>query len=52
MFKTQYRIVTNAYRGYEVQFKYWWMPFYVMLGINTCSTLEEARDIIQRQKVK
>lgn len=34
--KTKYRIVTDAYEGYEVQYKKWWMPFYMQFPrVNT-----------------
>ena len=31
--KNRYRIVTDAYAGYEVQVKYWWFP---LLWIQDC----------------
>ena len=43
LFKTKYRVVTDAYCGFEAQFKYWWSPIWRQTGgTNTSATLEEA----------
>lgn len=48
MFKNKYRIVTDLYSGYEVQFRRWYFPFWVQCGtgrrkcVNTHSTIEQA----------
>jgi len=39
----RYRIVTDAYLGYEVQQRPRWWPFWSQIGINTHATIEEAR---------
>ena len=53
VFRTRYRIVTDAYAGFEIQFRYWWMPFWMQLDIiNTYSTLEAAEDHIKRRTHK
>ena len=49
--KTRYRIVKDGYCGYEAQYKKWWMPFYCQIGyVNTSSTIEKARQIIDRHR--
>lgn len=48
MFKTKYRVVTDSYSGYEVQFKLWWWPFWMQAHgpggarANTFNNLENA----------
>lgn len=44
---TQYRIVTDKFQGFEVQYKVWWWPFWSQCGTrssdtNTHHTVEEA----------
>jgi hypothetical protein len=51
--KTRYRIVTDEYLGYEVQYKKWWWPFWVQVGytgglVNTWSTVESAERFARR----
>ena len=46
-FKTKYRIVTDAYCGYEVQCKMWWIPFWFQPSINTHFSIESARRYIE-----
>lgn len=47
-FKTKYRIVTDAYCGYEVQYKSWWWPFWIQAGFtNTHLSIEQARKYIE-----
>ena len=38
MFKNKYRIVTDGYNGYEVQFRRWFLPFYVELNYGNSHT--------------
>lgn len=38
----EYRIVTDAYAGYEVQRRWRWFPFWIQVGTNTHSTIEKA----------
>ena len=52
MFKTKWRVVTDGYLGYEVQFRHWWMPFFCQYGINTYSSVEKAIAAITRYKKK
>ena len=49
-FKTRYRIVRDRYAGYEVQWRYWWMPFYVQGATNTHCSLASAQRYIERIK--
>lgn len=48
IFRTRYRIVTDAYAGYEVQFRYWWIPFYIQYEINTHQSIEAARAFMSK----
>ncbi len=53
MFKTRYRIVTDAHLGYEAQMRYWWLPFWFQLsdgyrGCNTHPSIERAEAFIQK----
>jgi hypothetical protein len=51
MFKTKYRVVRDAFAGYEVQFKYWWSPFWLQVGFsNSHSSLKEAKEFIKKSK--
>lgn len=56
MFKNKYRIVTDKFSGYEVQFKPWYLPFYYQVGdennkhTNTSYTVEDAELLIERHK--
>ena len=48
LFKKRYRIVTDSYAGYEVQYKYPWWPFWIQApsrghATNTHITLERAK---------
>lgn len=51
MFKTKYRVVTDAYAGYEIHAKYWWMPFYFYVE-STYSSKEDALTKIVKLKKK
>jgi hypothetical protein len=46
--KTEYRIVTDEYAGYEAQVWRWYWPFWSQMGINTHKTIEKARDYIDK----
>ena len=43
LFETRYRIVMDSYNGYEAQYKRWWWPCWMQIGINTSLTVEAAR---------
>lgn len=48
----KYRIVKDSYLGYEVQVKYRWWPFWIMIdGGNTYSSVEHAKAAIKQHKV-
>lgn len=48
-FKTKYRIVTDCYRGYQAQFKYWWWPLWFQCyGVNSRDTIDGARLVIDK----
>jgi hypothetical protein len=50
LFKTKYRIVTDNYLGYEVQFKKWWLPFWTQTWLpNTHPSIDEARQYIGKR---
>jgi hypothetical protein len=52
-FRTRYRIVNDAYAGYQVDYKPWWSPFWIQAGFtNTHSSLERAEDFMNRHKNK
>lgn len=51
-FKTKYRIVTDTYAGYEVQLKFWWLPFYIQWKINTHSSPESAEEWLKNRMNK
>ena len=42
MMKPRYRIVTDAYLGYQVEWWRWYWPFWCMPNVNTFSSLEQA----------
>lgn len=58
MFKTQYRVVTDNYAGYEVQYKPWWWPFWRQVDgpgkykVNTFISLEAARDYANKLRYR
>lgn len=48
--RKKYRIVTDSYCGYEVQYKYPWFPFWLQVaGCNTHASVEEAEQWLQRR---
>lgn len=54
---SRYRIVTDAYAGYEVQKWRWWFPFWVECHsrgyfANTHSSVEKAKKFIEWHKSK
>lgn len=47
--KNEYRIVTDAYAGYEVQVRRWWFPLWMQVNFtNTHRTPEEAEEYAKR----
>lgn len=47
--KTKYRIVPDNYKGFQIDYKLWWWPFWIQWDrANTFSTLEEAEAVIER----
>ena len=48
----KYRVVTDAYSGYEVQVKDFWLRPYVQVNINTFPTVELALKFINELKEK
>lgn len=50
--KNRYRIVRDAYLGYEAQVSYWWLPFFwFQMGFaNTHSSVGEAERYIRRTR--
>ena len=54
--KTQYRIVTDKFGGFEVQKRLWYYPFWFQIQnekrypINTHRTIEEAEKLIEIDK--
>lgn len=51
MFKTKYRVVLDAYSGFEAQYRKWWMPFWLQInGVNTSSSLDAAKVIIKAHR--
>ena len=51
IFRTRWRIVRDGYCGYEVQFREWWMPFWLEHGFtNTHVSIARAKDYIERHK--
>ena len=52
IFRTRFRIVRDNYSGFETQFRYWWMPFYLQGRSNTHPTIEKAKNYIEIRKTK
>ena len=52
--KTKYRIITDGYSGYEIQYRKWWYPFWCEFGIsNTHQSPEKAKEwLIRYLKMK
>ena len=48
----RYRVVTDAYSGYEVQVKDFWLRPWVQVNINTFNTVESAVEFIGELKDK
>lgn len=36
IFRTRYRIIENPFLGWEVQYKPWYCPFWIMLDFSNC----------------
>lgn len=46
----KYRIVTDHYCGYEVQYKSTWFPFWLQVGgCNTHTSVEKAEEWLDRR---
>ncbi len=55
LFKKRYRIITDTYSGYEVQYKYPLWPFWIEASApgystNTHSTIEKAKVFLAEHK--
>ena len=51
--KTKYRIVTDAYAGYEAQVKHWYFPFWLQInGVNTNISIEQVKALIANNRNK
>lgn len=48
MFTNNYRVTRDDYNGYVVEKKRWWFPLYLRLGMNTCTSLTNAKKLISR----
>jgi hypothetical protein len=53
MFNKQYRIVEDAFAGYECQCKRWWFPFWIQMHdrgrfTNTFHSLDKAKAFIEK----
>lgn len=56
-FDDRYRIVTDAFSGYEAQYRPWWFPFWIQMtgsrwGTNTHTTAFNAKKFIEAEKSK
>lgn len=51
LFRIRYRITTDVYLGYQVEFRYWWVPFYIQVDrANTWGSLELAKAYLKKCK--
>lgn len=59
LFKSKWRIVSDNYLGFEVQKKFWFLPFWFqvdfcgrvhLVSSNTFPTLDSAKEGINRMK--
>ena len=49
-FQKKYRIVTDCYLGYEVQYRLWYFPFWQQCGFtNTHSSFDEAKEYMNQK---
>ena len=49
-FKKRYRIVTDCYSGYEVQYLLWYFPFWQQCGFtNTHISIKDAKDYMNEK---
>lgn len=46
----KYRVVIDAYAGYEVQTWRVWFPFWIQGNTNTHRSLEQAKEYIEKLK--
>jgi hypothetical protein len=48
-FQRRYRIVTDCYCGFEVQYLDWYFPFWLGCGVaNTHYTIEQAKEYMNK----
>lgn len=55
LFRIRYRVVTDNYKGFEIQYRFWYIPFWAQAdlngkGANTFSSPEEAKEEINNLK--
>ena len=51
IFRTRYRIMPDIWRGFEAQFRYWWMPFWTQCsGGNSVGSLAESEALVGRHR--
>lgn len=49
--KNRYRIVSDKYAGYEVQIKYWFLPFWIQADFtNTFRNIDRAKEFMEKHK--
>jgi len=46
--RPEYRVVKDSYAGYEVQYRRWWFPIWIQVGVNTWSTLDRAEQFARQ----
>ncbi len=49
-FRNEFRIVIDAFAGYEVQVRRWWFPIWLECGNNTHHSVEEAEEYAHKYK--
>lgn len=59
LFKSKYRIISDNYLGFEVQKKFWFLPYWFqvdregkvhLVSTNTFPSLEKAKQAIENMK--
>lgn len=51
IFETNYRIITYGKCGFDVEFRWWWFPFWIAYD-RYFSSVEEAETYARRRKNK
>lgn len=56
LLKTKYRVVKDDCKGFEVQVKVWWFPFWCQIGLdgswtNSSYTLDRSKELIRLHKL-